>query len=65
MMSAPVDRTELGIIAFTVPAVPTGMKAGVFISPLPVDILPKRALPSVASIENLMLFSQKDDDKQY
>jgi len=41
------------------------MKAGVFISPLPVDILPKRALPSVASIENLMLFSQKDDDRQY
>jgi hypothetical protein len=41
------------------------MKAGVFTSPLPVDILPKRALPSVASIENLMLFSQKDDDKQY
>jgi hypothetical protein len=64
MISAPVDRTELGIIALTVPAVPTGMKAGVLISPLPVDILPKRALPSVASIENLMLFSQKDDDKQ-
>jgi hypothetical protein len=64
-MSAPVERTELGSIALTVPAVPTGMKAGVFISPLSVDMLPKRAFPSVASIENLMLFSQKDDDKQY
>ena len=52
MTSAPVERTELGNMAFTVPAVPTGMKAGVLISPLEVVILPKRALPSIASNEN-------------
>jgi hypothetical protein len=59
-MSAPVERTELGSIALTVAAVPTGMKAGVLISPLAVVILPKRALPSLASKENFMLFSHKD-----
>ena len=30
-MSAPVARTASAVIAFTVPAVPTGMKAGVAI----------------------------------
>ena len=59
-MSAPVERTELGSIALTVAAVPTGMNAGVLISPLAVVILPKRALPSLASKENFMLFSHKD-----
>ncbi len=33
MMSAPVPRTAAGFIAFTVAAVPTGMKAGVRIVP--------------------------------
>ncbi len=33
MMSAPVARTLSGFIALTVAAVPTGMKAGVRISP--------------------------------
>ena len=60
MTSAPVERTELGNMAFTVPAVPTGIKAGVLISPLAVVILPKRALPSIASKENFMLISHKD-----
>jgi hypothetical protein len=47
-MSAPVARTLSGIIAFTVAAVPTGMKAGVRISPRGVLIAPVRARPSVA-----------------
>ena len=62
MTSAPVERTELGNIAFTVPAVPTGMKAGVLISPREVVILPTRALPSIASNENFMLISHKDNE---
>lgn len=51
MMSAPVARTSAGFIAFTVAAVPTGMKAGVRISPRRMEIVPVRALPSVAAIE--------------
>ena len=47
-ISAPVLRTLSGIIALTVAAVPTGMKAGVRISPRGVEITPARALPSVA-----------------
>lgn len=50
MMSAPLARTSAGRIAFTVAAVPTGMKAGVRISPRSIWILPVRALPSVAVI---------------
>ncbi len=45
---APVARTLSGIIAFTVAAVPTGMKAGVRISPRGVSITPVLARPSVA-----------------
>ena len=52
MISAPVARTSAGRIAFTVAAVPTGMKAGVRISPRSILMLPVRALPSVAWIEN-------------
>src|SRR5210317_1908138 len=52
-MSAPVARTLSGIIAFTVAAVPTGMKAGVRISPRGIDSVPRRALPSVAWTSNL------------
>src|ERR1700712_4187186 len=48
MMSAPVARTASGFIALTVAAVPTGMKAGVRISPRRIRIVPVRALPSVA-----------------
>ena len=40
--------TLSGIIPFTVAAVPTGMKAGVRISPRVVRIVPVRARPSVA-----------------
>jgi hypothetical protein len=50
-ISAPVAATLSGIIAFTVAAVPTGMKAGVRISPLGVEIFPVRALPSLAATE--------------
>jgi len=51
MMSAPVARTVSGFIALTVAAVPTGMNAGVRISPRNIDMLPVRALPSVAAME--------------
>src|SRR5690606_41059627 len=49
MMSAPVARTASGFIALTVAAVPTGMNAGVRISPRRMAMRPIRALPSVAS----------------
>src|SRR3546814_17666668 len=52
MMSAPVACTSSGRIAFTVAAVPTGMKAGVRILPRCIVIAPVRALPSVAEMEN-------------
>src|SRR6478735_3362919 len=51
-MSAPVSRTASGFIALTVAAVPTGMNAGVRISPRRIAMRPVRALPSVASMEN-------------
>ncbi len=47
-MSAPVARTESAVIALTVPAVPTGMNAGVAMSPCAVARTPVRAAPSVA-----------------
>src|SRR5690606_3789815 len=50
MMSAPVSRTVSGFIALTVAAVPTGMNAGVRISPRRMAMRPVRALPSVASM---------------
>src|SRR6478672_2492422 len=52
MMSAPLARTSSGRIAFTVAAVPTGMNAGVRISPRRMAMEPPRAAPSVAAIEN-------------
>jgi len=57
--SAPVAATLSGSIAFTVAAVPTGIKAGVRISPRGVDIRPLRALRSVAlrEKENLLLIA--------
>lgn len=51
-MSAPVAATLSGIMAFTVAAVPTGINAGVRISPRGVLITPVRALPSVWFNEN-------------
>src|SRR3546814_13459406 len=51
MMSAPEARTSFGFIALTVAAVPTGMKAGVRISPRFIEIRPVRAAPSVAEME--------------
>ena len=48
MMSAPLARTSSGFIALTVAAVPTGMNAGVRISPRAMAIVPVRAAPSVA-----------------
>ena len=47
MMSAPAARTWSIYSAFTVPPVPTGMKAGVRIVPRGIAISPRRALPSV------------------
>ena len=49
MMSAPVAATSSGNIAFTVAPVPTGMKAGVRMTPRGVAMAPVRALPSRAS----------------
>ena len=49
-MSAPVARTLSGSIALTVAAVPTGMKAGVRISPRGSRRTPVRARPSRAAI---------------
>jgi hypothetical protein len=51
MISAPAARTSPGFIAFTVAAVPTGMKAGVRISPRIMETVPVRAAPSVAEME--------------
>ena len=51
MMSAPVPRTWSIYSAFTVPPVPTGMKAGVRMSPRSMAIVPVRARPSRAAIE--------------
>ena len=45
--SAPVSLTDPGSIAFTVAAVPTGINAGVLISPRGVVITPSLALPEV------------------
>src|SRR5690348_14983670 len=50
MMSAPLARTSAGFIAFTVAAVPTGMKAGVLISPRFIAMIPVRAASSVAAM---------------
>src|SRR4051794_32758039 len=50
MTSAPDARTSSGRIALTVAAVPTGMNAGVRISPRRIAIMPVRAAPSVAEI---------------
>src|SRR3990170_7974468 len=52
MMSAPVARTASGFIALTVAAVPTGMNAGVRISPRRIAMRPVRAFPSRASMVN-------------
>ena len=53
-MSAPVAATLSGSIALTVPAVPTGMKAGVRMTPRGVASAPARARPSRASTRNSM-----------
>jgi hypothetical protein len=50
-MSASLARTSSGRIALTVAAVPTGMNAGVRISPRCMAMVPVRAEPSVAAIE--------------
>jgi hypothetical protein len=50
-ISAPVDLTLSGNIAFTVAAVPTGINAGVLIFPLGVEITPDLAKPSTEDRE--------------
>src|SRR4051794_17969956 len=49
MMLAPIARTSSGCSVFTVAFVPTGMNAGVGMSPCAVWTVPARAAPSVAS----------------
>src|SRR5688500_11428382 len=51
MMSAPDAMTSSGFIALTVPAVPSGMNAGVRTTPRSSVIVPVRAAPSLAEIE--------------
>src|SRR6185312_1135535 len=51
-MSAPSASTSCGYIAFTVAAVPTGVKAGVRMTPRGVTISPCRAAPSRARMWN-------------
>src|SRR4029079_18625888 len=53
MISAPEARTSSGRIAFTVAAVPTGMKAGVRISPRFIAMSPVLAGPSLACVTKL------------
>src|SRR5258708_24622174 len=45
-MQAPVAATASGVIALTVAAVPTGMNAGVSMTPCAVVNRPRRAAPS-------------------
>src|SRR5690606_18655362 len=52
MMSEPRSRTWSRYMALTVPAVPTGMKAGVRTVPRGMESSPRRALPSVARSRN-------------
>ena len=65
MMSAPLARTSSGRTALTVAAVPTGMKAGVLISPRSVVMTPVRAAPSVAAIEKEKRVTARDLVQQY
>jgi hypothetical protein len=46
--SAPLARSWSGVIAFTAPWVPTGMKAGVWMGPWGVENRPARAAPQRA-----------------
>src|SRR5215475_9560758 len=50
--SSGAARSSSGVIAFTVPSVPTGMNTGVGMSPRGVCRMPARACPSVASSSN-------------
>ena len=47
-----LTNLRTAFLALTVAAVPTGMKAGVRISPRFMESVPVRALPSVAEMEN-------------
>ena len=49
MTAAPIARTSSGCSVFTVAFVPTGMNAGVGMSPWSVWTTPARAAPSMAS----------------
>src|SRR3954466_3604852 len=50
MICAPVSATVSGNMAFTVAAVPTGMKTGVSMTPCAVVSRPRRAAPSRATM---------------
>ena len=58
--SAPSARTSSGCRDLTVPFVPTGMNAGVRISPCPVVTTPARAAPSVATMRKLSVSSLRE-----
>ena len=52
MISAPSSSSSSGVIALTVPCVPTGMKTGVSTSPCGVYKRPRRAAVSASSLIN-------------
>src|ERR1700758_427192 len=54
-MRAPVAATPSGVIAFTVAAVPIGMKTGVSITPCAVVSRPRRDAPWRANTSNATL----------
>src|SRR5690349_13713467 len=56
-MRAPTASSSRGVIAFTVPYVPTGMKIGVGTSPCANCNRPARALPHVFSTRKLIGFA--------
>ncbi len=52
-----MSLSSSGVIALTVPIVPTGINEGVLMMPLLVSIIPLRALPSdVISLKFMTLF---------
>src|SRR5450631_2104183 len=58
-ISAPMASRSSGVIALTVPYVPTGMNAGVSTVPRPNSSRPRRAAPSRANKSNRMGIRQQ------
>ena len=63
-ISAPVSATDCGSMAFTVPPVPSGMKAGVSTVPCAVPMRPRRAVPSVPSNSKERLIASTNNNRR-